>query len=302
MDPLVKQNLQTVFSYLFGVINKYEFRDRVGDKGLAKEIWQRVASNGYLLKNCKLFVYANLLASTQGQVVSPARYGIERSDVVPLRRLNLPSVSTRSKSYSLFDFTNLENAILTDPEMDTYIGKFISRKLIFLCRSYGLKRDEIHADLLCSALYALRKQYPFYKSELHALNICKTAIKNSGQGLIEFWTRDKRNALLKENGGFQAVHVQYEVMNDLYVMPEHEDELRLNLQSLASVAVRLKPDEQQWISTAIGKHDPGFSFYIGKNNTDAVECLPYNRYIDLLCDYHQVNKEQMISVLRRAIA
>lgn len=302
MDPLVKQHLQTVFSYLFGAINKYEYRDHIGDKALAKEIWQRVASNGYILKNCKLFVYANLVAASQGQVVSPARYGIERSDVQALRRLDLSGISLKSKAYSMFDFTNLENAILTSPEMDTYIGKFISRKLIFLCRSYGLKRDEIRADLLCSALYALRKQYPFYKSELHALNICKTAISNSGQGLIEFWTRDKRNALLKENGGFQAVHVQYEVMNNLYVMPEHENELRLNLQSLASVAVHLKPQEQQWISTAIGKHDPGFSFFIGKNNADAVECLPYNRYIDLLCDYHRVDRDHMISVLRRAIS
>jgi hypothetical protein len=302
MDQLVKQNLQTVFSYLFGVITKYEYRSIIGDKDLAKEIWHSVASNGYILKNCKLFVYANLVAKESGQVVSPARFGIERADVAPLRRLDLKSVNKGHKAYSVFDFTNLETAILTSPEMSTYIGKFISKKLIFLCRSYGLKRDEIQADLLCAALYALRKQYPFYETELHALNICKTAISNAGQGLIEFWTRDKRNALLKENGGFQAVHVQYEVMQDLSVMPEHEDELRLNIQSLSSIAARLPTNQQEWVNTASGKHDRGFSFYIGRNNSDAVEVLPYNRYIDLLCKYHRVERDAMIAILRKAIS
>ena len=147
----------------------------------------------------------------------------------------------------------------------------------------------------------MRKQYPFYQSELHAQNICKTAIKNAGQGLIEFWTRGKRNALMKENGDFQAVHVPFEALSDVSVPPAHDDELRINLQCLSAVAERMPMSQRVWVYAAAGLHDLGFSFFLGKDNRDAVETLPYPRYLSLLCDYHKVTQEAMLASLRSSL-
>ena len=301
IDDSVRKHAATVFSYLFGIIGKYEYRNRIGDRQLAKELWSKVSNNGYMLVNCKLFAYAHHVAKANGTSVSPARYEIQSQDVRLLRNLDLSKVKTTYKVYSLFDFKTMESAFVASNDMDTYIGKFISKKLRFLCNSYGVKRSELHADLQCAAVYALRKQYPAYESELHALNICKTAIQNSGQGMIEYWTRDKRNALINDGNGFQAVHVQLEFSNSA-VMPEHEDEFRVNMQSLVAVTEKLPPNQQSWVKTASGLHDPGFSFFIGKDNSDAVDSMPYDRYLRLVCDYHRMPKDTMINSLRAALA
>lgn len=300
MDSLVKAYAAPVFSYLFGLITKYEFRSQIGDRDLAKEVWERVVNNGYLLVNCKLFAYAHYVAKRKGVSVSPARYYIEASDVRLLRNLDLKGLSVRYKSYSLFDFQTMEAAFVTSSSMDTYIGKFISKKLRFLCNSYGIKRSEIHADLQCAAVYALRKQYPRYQSELHALNICKTAIQNAGQGMIEYWTREKRNALIKDGDTFQAVNMNLE-FSSASVMPHHEDELRQNLQSLVAVSSKLPHNEQQWVLSASGQHDPGLSFFMGRDNSDAVETMPYDKYLRQVSAYHRVSKDKILENLRNAL-
>lgn len=301
MHPEIKQHAQTVFSYLFGLISKYEFRARVGDKNEAKSVWNKVVNNGYVLCNCKLYLYALHKARGLGQTVSYLRYDIDSSDVKLLKSINLTGVPYTFKAYSLAEFGSLETELLTSSTMNVYIGKFISKKLIFLTRSYNQQRQEIEGSLKIAGLYALRKQYPFFKSELHALNICKTSISNAGKGLIEFWTRDKRNALMRENGTFQAVSVQYEVQKDLAVQPEHADEKRMNIQALCAISTRLPARQRDWVSAAAGLYDKGFSFYIGRDNTDAIEYVPYEKYLNLLCDYHAIGKDMMINNLKIAL-
>lgn len=300
LHPKVKQHAQIVFSYLFGEITKYEYRRLLGDRELAKEIWSLVVDNGYVLCNCKLYLYALRHAEYSGQSVKPSKYEIAQPDVRVLKSIQL-GVTRRYKVYSLEEFRSMETAFIVSRNMDAYIGKFINKKLRFLCNSYGLKHNEIQGDLQCKALYALRKQYPAYKSELHALNICKTAIQNAGQGLIEYWTREKRNALRSDGQGFQSVHVQLEHVNSS-VTPEHDDELRVNLQSLIAVASRLTEAQQMWIKAATGLHDTGFSFFIGRDNSDVVDLLPYDRYLKLVCDYHRIPQEAMLKQLRNALA
>lgn len=300
MHPEIKKHASTVFAYLFRQITKYEYRRRVGVD--AKSLWSLIVDNGYILVNCKLYLYARHVAKSKGLSVSPARFGIEKEDVRTLNAVDMTKISTRYKAYSLFDFQNLEGAILTSKEISTYLGKFISKKLIFLTRSYEQKRDDIEGNLRIAGLYALRKQYPFFKTELHALNIYKTSMKNAGQGMIEFWTRDKRNALLKENGIFQAVKVQYEVMPDIAVMPEHADEKRVNVHALVAVADRMPEHQRAWINTAAGMHDKGFSLFIGQDNRDAVEAFAYPKYLSLLCEYFSMSQEQVLSQLREAIS
>jgi len=287
-----------LFGYLFGRIGKYEFRSLIGDKAIAKAVWSKAESSGYVLKNCKLFVYAYHYNKSKGMPTSPAKFGIHQSDVALLKKINLNHINLKKfKPYSLFDFNNLEGALLTSPEMDTHIGKFISRKLIFLTRSYGVSREELESQLQQRALYALRKQFPCYDSDLHALNICKTAIHNEGMGIIEYWTREKRNALTKENGVFQAVNVPYTSLTKVGVRPQHEDELRINLKCLVAIAPKLSPKARKFLEAAAGLHDPGFSLFLGIDNDDAAQSWSWDRYMRNLQTYFSVTQQQTTKLL-----
>jgi hypothetical protein len=306
LDPKDHTRVMNIlFSYLFDRIGKYEYRTQIGDKNTAKSVWKTASEHWYVLRNCKLYAHAYHYNGKKGLPTSPAKYEISQQDVAILRGLDLSHLKAKYKPYSVFDYDNLEGSILTSSHLKAHIGKFVSRKLIFLTRSYGLSRDEIHAHLLHAALFALRKQYPRYESELHAMNICKTAIHNSGMGLIEFWTRGKRNALLKENGAFQAVHVQYEVLNNVGVPPEHDNEFRCNLQSLVSISKTLPAREASFLSAAAGIYDPGVSMFIGELNDDAAARWKYDRYLSSVRAYYKVTDAEqgaLLEVLRSKMA
>lgn len=297
LGPRHNEIMRILFAYLFNRIGKYEYRKLIDDKNLAKQVWSIASSNGYVLKNCKLFAYASAYNRRHGWSTSPAKFGIYAEDVNLLRSIDVGR--TKYKAYTVFDFDNLEGAILTSDALKTHIGKFVSKKLIFLVRSYGLTREEITGHLQHSALFALRKQYPVYQSELHAVNICKTAIHNSGMGLIEYWTRNKRNALLKENGSFQAVHVQYDVLNNVSVPPDHENDLRQNLQSLVKLHDRMSPKAARFISAAAGVYDPAVTLYLGCDNTEAACNWGYDRYLGKLRTYFGVTEYQQSNLLNK---
>lgn len=293
----------SLFAYLFGRINKSEYKEAIGDKEEARRIWRLAKDNGYILKNCKLFAYSVHVNRKAGLSTSPAKFGIYNEDVSILRKLNLNHLAD-FKSYSLFDFDNLEGAILKSEDLQTFTGKFVSKKMMFLIRSYGLTREDIYSDMQNAALYAIRKQYPDFKSELHVLNICKRTIHNAGIGLIEFWTRDKRQALILDQGVHQAVNVPLSAIPDVAVSPEHENELRLNIQSLVALAPEMKPRAREFVQAAAGLYDPGFTLYIGVDNREAVEHWEYSRYLASLREYLKVNEEQtkkLFSNLKRRL-
>jgi hypothetical protein len=283
--------LGALFAYLFGHISKAEYKEAIGDKEEAKRLWTATSCSGYILKNCKLFAYAVHVNRKQGIATSPAKFGIYKEDVPILRRLNLNHIKGY-KAYSLFDFDNLEGSILKSTEIKNYTGKFISKKMSYLMKSYGQSREELFGQMQHAALYALRKSYPCYESDLHALNICKTAIHNSGVGIMEYWNRAKRKALILDQGVFQAVKVPFESLADVGVDPEHNSEYRLNIQSLVSISERLKPQAQKFMSAAAGLYDPGFSLFIGIDNREAAESWAYDRYLSNLRGYYSVTEQQ----------
>ena len=223
---------------------------------------------------------------------SPAKYGIVQEDVAILRRLNLTHIKKPHKAYTLFDFDNLEGSILKSKELRDYIGKFISKKMMYLMRSYGQDRSDLYDHMQHAALLALRKHYPFYHSDLHALNICKTSVHNSGVGIMEFWDRAKRKALMQDGTGYQAVKVPLESVVGVGVEPEHACEFRNNIKSLVSLSAKLKPKALAFVSAAAGLYDPGFSMFLGLDNTDAAEKWDYARYLTLLRTYYHVSEEQ----------
>ena len=285
------RDLSVLFAYLFGRIDKFEYRRLMPDREDAKTVWEAACRSGYVLKNCKLYAYAVHKNRASGLATSPARYGIEASDVALLGRLNLRHLDDHP-ALSVFDYDNLEGSLLSSAQLRVYIGKFISKKLIFLTRSYGLTREDLHGDLIHVAMYALRKQYPAYQSDLHALNICKTAIHNHGIGLIEFWTRQKRNALTNKDGVFSARTVDLEALPDQSIRPEHEDPHRILINSLVGLEGRVSNRAWVFLQSAAGIYHEAFSAYIGIPNDEAVLAWKYERYLTKLRAFTGVNERQ----------
>lgn len=284
----------SLFAYLFGKINKSEFVKQVADPALSKLVWANVKKgehSGYVLKNCKLYSWAVHMARLDGTTLpSPGKFEIYQADVQVLRRLDLSRIP-KHKAYSLFDYDLMVAATLQDRKLREWLGKYISRKLIFL-RSYGLDRSDIESHLIEIAVFALAKQYPWYQSDLHITNICKTAMHNAGMGLIEYHTRNKRQNLYVDQGHFQSVTTPLDALNNLSVEPEHADEKRVALQGLVAVSASLKPRARTFVVAAAGLHHVGFSVFLGRDNQDAVDELPYPKYLDKLRAYLGVTAEQ----------
>lgn len=302
----------SLFGYLFRDINKYEYRAEMPSREYAKALWGRVTATSYVLLNCKLYVYARHCARREGRRVSASAFGIEKDDLKLLNSIEL-KIKKKYPALTLEQFATLENWVLTSPAVDlkTHMGKFISKKLIFLCRSYGLQREQITNQFLETSLYALRKQYPFFKSELHTVNVCKTAIHNAGISLIQYWTREKRNALrVEDDGTFSSVHLDIDVAQAMresvmgQVGPQDDPHLQ-NLQVLRDLKHRVSPRARQFLDLARGEPDPGFSMFIGLNNDDAAHDWSYRRYLESVCRYLRVTEteaQRFLTFLRRRIA
>jgi hypothetical protein len=284
MQSQVTEKVTTLFSYLFNYINKYEYREALG-KDEAKELWNSTKNNGYILKNCKLYIYAR----HKNPNINPSQFSIEKGDARYLSSITFRGLRG-CKAYSLTSFDKLESDIVLSLTLRNYIGKFINKKLRFLIKSYGQGYDDLFSDLQAAAIYALRKQYPYYESELHAMNICKTAIHNVGQGLIEFHTRKRRQALFSSDGVFQSVSVPYDSLADIGIEPAHEDCLRLNIQSLVKIADSLPKSARAYLSVLAGIQDPGFSLFLGEDNSNLVDTYSYGKYRLLAMEYFSVSE------------
>jgi len=296
MQKIIRDNAPVLFAYLFGRINKFAMRRELGREN-AKHIWSLVSNDGYLLMNCKLFAYAHHYnVKHKLPAPSPAKFDIDRADVRALRNLDLSHTKFKYPAMDLHTYTELESRVTASRELATYIGKFISRKLIFL-RSYGLTREEMHSLLIYSSIFALRLKYPRFESELHAMNVCKTTIHNTGMSLIEYWTREKRQALIKEGDTFQAVHVSIDNVHDLATHPEHEDENRLNLQVLTHIKGTLSPKENRLLRLASGEHDAGFSMFLGQDNSQVADDWAFPRYLAQVCGYLKISPDEGQRVL-----
>jgi hypothetical protein len=112
-------------------------------------------------------------------------------------------------------------------------------------------------------------------------------------GLIEHWTRQKRNTI---QGG-KAVVVDFDSLRDVGIAPEHDSEFRVNLTTLVQASAQLPLSYQRFLSAAAGVHDAALSTFLGTPNSDLAESLPYDRYLSHLRLYFGIDEATQASVL-----
>lgn len=273
-----------LFAYLFGIISKAELYEYVGDKALAKASLERARNSGYVLKHCKLYAYAYHLFRKGNLEVAPkpAAYKVSTIDSRFLQKLNLAKVPPKP-AYRLESFDRMLTSVLTSTELKQYTGKLVSKKLSFISKSYGMPREDIESKLRDAAMSAIYKQYPRFESELHVVNICKTTIHNTAMNIIEYHTRDKRQALIKNGDSFTQVHVSIDAVPS--VIAEMEAEHRYSqhdrdlLQSFLELMPKMSDEVVHFISCCCGHFDEGFSAFLGSDNGELVEKIPYDDYL-----------------------
>src|SRR6478609_6621005 len=166
-----------LFAYLFYRIDQRTFLKYVVDRGIVADretalaIKDAARVNGYVLKNCKLYAWACWSARVLGKKLpSPKLFDVEPADALYLRRLNLKHLEFKSgfryTTYTIKTFDQVTQQMLQAPELRNYVGKFVTKKMGFLMKSYGETRHDLETTLKESALLAWYKQYPRFDSEL----------------------------------------------------------------------------------------------------------------------------------------
>jgi hypothetical protein len=202
--------------------------------------------------------------------------------------------------------------VLCNTDFDDYLGKFVNRKLMFLQRSYGVKADDLVSDMKQFSLYAVLRQYPKWHNFGHVQAVAKTAAKNRGKNIIQEYTADSRQALLKtENGDYQARCVSWTDFEETGTagfsdplsvdMTGHREnmfeyEVKLSLHELMDCSW-IKPKQKRFLKLMLGEHDQGFSDFLDLPNEDLAE-KDFDRYMSKVCSYINVRPEVAKEFLR----
>lgn len=285
-----------MIAYLFGLITQHQLFSHLESTYERHEIRafiDAVQESGYILKNCKLFVYAKY----HEPKTRASDYEVHPVDARFLSTLNLEQVGKPIPVLSLETYNAMEEEVFTSPEMKAYIGKFINAKLRFLA-AWGLSFDDLFGQLVTKGLYALLRQFPNYKSPTHFINIAKSTIANTGKTMITTHTRQKRQALVE---GPTGRHISVFEDIDLHIDLQADDDRELidNLKSLQQISTRFGPQVMRFMHCMSGQHDPGFSEYLKADNVDEIERLPYEKYRSKLERYMGLTHEQTENLMKR---
>lgn len=279
-----KTIIPKLFEYYFGKFDQKKFERFVGDRPRALEIKARSKASGYVLKNCKLYAYAHHEALMKGkEKPNPEDYGVTAADAKLLRQLDLSHINVNTyAAFTLKEFEFVINKICSCPDLKAYIGKLISKKMMFIIKSYGVKRDDITLQLYEAALSVAYRKYPLFENYLHFVNVIKANIHSISQTMIHFYTAQKRQKLMKTNeGAFEAVECSIELMPDVEVETSHVETLREQFQALehAQNSLNVKPHHRTFLLCLAGHRDESFSAFLGMPNDEAVEIMSYPNYM-----------------------
>lgn len=270
-----------LFAYLFRRIDQKEFIRYIDDREVSDRLLQLIKTDGEILRNCKLYAWSfHKYRHCGGPRPKRADFGVCAEDASFLRRLNLNHLDLKFEAYSLAQFNALIQETLNGRSMQEYIGKLISKKLLFLIRSYNQTRKDMETELQAATLRALYMQYPRFASELHFTNVAKRTIHNTAMSMISHHTSPSRQRLVtNSDGSFEAAHVSLETLVALEAPASYMSHIREPLEALADLGDRIRPDVQRFLLCCAGKFDEEFSSFIKEDNSKAIDVMAYSRYL-----------------------
>lgn len=286
-----------LFAYLFYRINQEQFIEYIGDNVEGRRIKDIARVNGYILKNCKLYAYAVHVAKSRNEKIPSYReFGVTEADSRILRRLNLQHLGNY-RAFTLKEFDSLLLHVTMGKDMLAFMGRFISKKMMFLIKSYSVSRTDIEAMLKEAAILAVYKQYPRYDNLLHFTNVAKASIHNAGHSFISFHTAKTRQKLRRnDDGSHESVDVSLSAVSvDLAIDDNawHTRELKDSIATLVALEAKMSTRVQDFIMCLAGQFNAGLSEFMEvDSNSEAVENMNYTRYLHKVQSYFGVNELQ----------
>ncbi len=273
-----------VFAYLFRRISHKRFhcilKKHLSPQGCDK-VLSEARTNGYLLKNSKSFAWSHFKSRyDKSEPPNPRKYKISEEDASFLRLLNLSHLSLEFPAYTLSQYQGIIDGATSDRAVSIKISKFVSKRMMFLLKSYGISREDLENECRLGALRSIYMRYPAFDDLQHVRNTANTGIHNAGEDLVKYYTSPTRQRLQKtKDGAFEARNV------DLASLAELETPYVSNLASiqeevahLDELVKQLEPVEQSYMAVLKGAHDAGFSEHLGEDNRDALESMAASRY------------------------
>jgi hypothetical protein len=274
-----------LFAYLFRRISHKRFQTILKNHLPAEsceKVLNEARTNGYLLKNCKAFAWS-FFKSRYGkaEVPTPRKYKIDEEDAAFLSRLNLSHLNLDFPSYTLAEYQGILDGATSDKAVSLKISKFVSKRMLFLLKSYGVEREDLENECRLGALRSIYMRYPAFDDLQHVRNTANTGIHNAGEDLVKYYTSPTRQRLQKtKDGDFEARNV------DLASLAELETPYVSTLASiqeevahLDELVKTLNPIEQSYMRVLKGEYDAGFSAHLGEDNRDALESMAASRYL-----------------------
>lgn len=272
-----------LFAYLFRRINHKRFlsilRSYLPEDSCEKILYE-ARTNGYLLKNCKSYAWKYYKARYESQSTfpNPKHFEVHEEDAPLLQRLNLSHISLKYPAYTLSEYQSILDAATSDRAVSLKIAKFVSKRMLFLLKSYGVERHDLESECKLGALRSIYMRYPQFEDLQHVKNTANTGIHNAGEDLVKYYTSPTRQRLQKtKEGGFEARHVELSALSEIE-SPSASNDIQDDICHLNELIKQLTPLEQVYISVLKGEYHQGFSEYLGQDNRDALEQMAASRY------------------------
>lgn len=274
-----------LFAYLFRRISHKRFlvilKSHLSEEE-CDQVLHAARTDGYLLKNCKSYAWRYYKAryETPSEVPNPQDFKIAEEDVPLLQCINLSHLSLNHPAYTLKEYQGILDGATSDKAVSLKIAKFVSKRMLFLLKSYGVERHDLENECRLGALRSIYMRYPQFDDLQHVKNTANTGIHNAGEDLVKYYTSPTRQRLQKtKEGEFEARHVDLATLSELetpYV--GSLSSLQEEIAHLDELVKQLPLVEQTYMSVLKGAHHVGFSEHLGQDNRDALEQMAASRY------------------------
>ena len=191
--------------------------------------------NGYVLKNCKFYIYKLVVDATYKKKY--AEFGVSEEDSkFILKNLNKFGIvdhllTLYNEGYKPLGLAFFEQTVLEEiqsEKMMSYMNKYLYKKLRFLMSSQKLTAEDIRQDFLVQCDIRAFRVYPRIQNRVHLRNILRQVIHSTGGSLRDDYTKVQRNTLTRDStGSFLSI------LAPLHLMPQELTESNIDNMSVS---------------------------------------------------------------------
>lgn len=299
---LVDATVQYVFRFRSASAYKKLFENVVGEKTRVIDLRRSLLSDGYVMKNLKLYLYYTHINRKQDPSDVSRAFHVKARDRYLYKAL---SVETRShfarlktegrNAMTLYGFDQALTGGLAS--VRDYTRKFVHRKMRFIMTSQSQEVHDIAAHLEIDGMQAVMFFYPNIESNEHLINIMKRTIHNSGINYIDKFTTEKRNRIGKdETGSFIARTMPLHstsvlaelatVENGTLIDGTREDTLSLRI-AVEKLLTKFTDKRQNFLKLLMGHYCENFTQYLKDAGATTLDNDVYWERLSVLEDYVQ---------------